>query len=232
MSQTRQDFDIHFDEGEYLRFHGESFARLLASPGRKASFQEALAEIGESMQPAAVWDCLPVKEFLHEKVVLANGVRLGGGPVVEVVRGAEELIVAVCTLGAETDRRIAGYQKNREIFKALVLDELASWALDMTRQQLCRELEALLAEEGKRASAPLSPGESTWSIKDQRVLFQLVDAAAIGVSLSPSMVMRPLKSLSLVLGAGRNPMGVEGATNCDFCTMKERCAYRRRRPES
>lgn len=232
MSQVRQDFEIHFDEDEYIRFHGENFARLLASPGRKAAFQQALVEIAASMQPAAVWDCLPVKEFLHEKVVLANGVRLGGGPVVEVVSGAEELIVAVCTLGPETDRRIAEYQKNREIFKALVLDELASWALDMTRQQLCRELEASLAQEGKRASAPLSPGESTWSIKEQRILFELVDAGAIGVSLSPTMVMRPLKSLSMILGAGRYPMGVEGATNCDFCTMKERCANRRRRPES
>jgi hypothetical protein len=232
MSPIKTDFDIHFDEGEYLRFHGENFARLLASPARKAAFQEALTGIKESMQPAAVWDSWPVKEFLHEKVGLVNGVRLGGGPVVEVVRGAEELIVAVCTLGPETDQRIADYQKNREIFKALVLDELASWALDMIRQQLCQELEAGLAQEGKRASAPLSPGESTWSINDQRLLFELVDAAAIGVSLSPSMVMRPLKSLSLILGSGKNPLGVEGATNCDFCTMKERCAYRRRRPAS
>ncbi len=232
MSHFRRDFDIRLDEDEYLRFHGEHFARLIRAPARQAAFQEALKEMRESMQPAAAWESHPVKGFLHQSLLLENGVRLGGGPVVEVMNGAEELFAAVLTLGPEADRRIAHYQKNREIFKALVLDELASWALDLARQQFCRELEAELALGGKRASAPLSPGESTWPVSEQGKLFRLVDAGAIGVSLSPSMVMRPLKSLTLILGAGSGPLGVEGATNCDFCTMKERCAYRRRRPEA
>jgi hypothetical protein len=231
MSRIKQDFDIHLDKDEYLRFHGENFARLMQSPARLEAFHRALEEIRESMQPTAAWESHRVKGFLHESLLLENGVRLSGGPLVEVMNGAEELYVAVLTLGAETDSRIAHYQKNREIFKALVLDELATWALDLARQQFCRELETNLVLEGKRVSAPLSPGESTWPVSEQSKLFKLVDAEAIGVSLTPSMVMRPLKSLTVVLGAGEGPLGVEGATNCDFCTMKERCAYRRRRVE-
>jgi len=48
------------------------------------------------------------------------------------------------------------------------------------------------------------------------------------VTLTPSMVMRPLKSLSLIMGVGSRPMGSEGGANCDFCTIRDRCAHRRR----
>jgi hypothetical protein len=43
------------------------------------------------------------------------------------------------------------------------------------------------------------------------------------------MVMTPLKSLSLVVGIGAGPLGVEGASNCDFCTIRERCQHRKLR---
>ncbi len=222
----KQDFVISFDEREYLSLHAESFERLLRLPARQAAFEEMLQEIKEIIQPAAVWQRFPIKELKHERVVLANGLKLGGGPVVTVVGGAEELVVAVCTIGPEADRRIARQQQAKDLFRALLLDELASWAIDMVRQELCRWLEEDLQRQGLRASAPLSPGESVWSVKDQRIIFDLLDTGPIGVSLSDSMIMYPLKSLSLILGTGRQPMGVEGASNCDFCSLKDRCNYR------
>jgi hypothetical protein len=80
--------------------------------------------------------------------------------------------------------------------------------------------------QGWHTSAPPSPGESVWSVKKQKLLFVLVAASLIGVSLTPRMIMLPRKSLSLILGTGRNPIGVEGASNCDFCSVKEYCRYR------
>jgi hypothetical protein len=227
----RQDFIISFDEQEYIRLHDEGFQRLLKQPSRQAAFQDMVAEIKAAIRPAAVWDRFPIQAIQHEKVLLANGTKLGGGPVVTVIGGAEELIVAVCTIGAEADKRIQSYQQRKELFRALLLDELASWAIDMVRQELCRWLEAGLKGQGLRVSAPLSPGESIWSVTDQRIIFKLLDTSPIQVSLSESMIMYPLKSLSLILGTGHRPMGVEGATNCDFCSIKERCAYRRLRPD-
>jgi hypothetical protein len=61
------------------------------------------------------------------------------------------------------------------------------------------------------------------------VIFSLLDTGPIGVALSESMVMSPIKSLSLIVGIGPGPLGVEGASNCDFCTIRERCAHRRLR---
>jgi hypothetical protein len=69
-------------------------------------------------------------------------------------------------------------------------------------------------------------------VGEQRKIFQLLDASQIGVSLSHGLVMSPLKSLSLIVGAGRRPMAVEGLTNCDFCSLQDRCRYSRMRDGS
>jgi hypothetical protein len=63
------------------------------------------------------------------------------------------------------------------------------------------------------------------------VIFSLLRSGtdAIGVKLTESLVMTPIKSLSLIVGTGPGPLGVEGASNCDFCTIRERCNHRRLR---
>jgi len=107
-----------------------------------------------------------------------------------------------------------------------MLSDLGSWAVDSVRQQLCRLLEEEAAQNGLRTSTPMSPGESEWSVADQEVIFQLVDGAQIGVSLTAQMVMYPLKSLSVIIGSGTQPMGIEDGDSCMFCAMKDRCRYR------
>ena len=227
--EIRRDWPISFDEGAFVAAQGGSFARLLQQPAKLDTFREALAAVQQAIEPAACWASFPIQKILHEKLVLANGVRIGGGPVVAVVGGAEELIVAVCTVGPAADRLVKEAQQARQLFKAMLLSDLASWAVDTIRQGLCLWLEEQAHEQGLRVSAPLSPGESVWSVADQAVIFSLLDTRQIGVSLSPSMVMTPIKSLSLIIGVGSQPMGVEGASNCDFCTIKERCNYRAQR---
>jgi hypothetical protein len=226
------DWSISFDDERFMALQGESFARLLNNPGRLDTYREAVSQIKKVIRPAACWERFAVKKMLHEKVVLADGTRIGGGPVVTVVGGAEALIAAVCTVGFGADRLIEEAQKGRQLFKAMLLSDLAAWGVDMLRQELCWWLEEDAHRQGLRVSTPLSPGESAWSVEDQAVIFSLLDAGQIGVSLSASLMMTPIKSLSLIMGIGSQPLGVEGASNCDFCSIKERCSYQSLRPHA
>ncbi len=226
MDITR-DFTLAFDMDEYISFRGEQYARLLARPGVSEQVAQVFAEVGDVVQPAACYEVFPIEAYLHDRVRLANGVTLGGGPVVEVICGAEALALAVVTVGSAVDERIKDMQAARQRFQALVLDELASWAVDQVRQQLYARLSQEFTARGWRTSTFLSPGESAWSVREQRLIFQVLDAGQIGVSLSPGFVMTPLKSLSLMCGGGSRPLGVEGLTNCDFCSIKERCTFAR-----
>jgi hypothetical protein len=57
------------------------------------------------------------------------------------------------------------------------------------------------------------------SIAQQRVLFGLVDAEAVGIALLPSMLMQPLKSVSGIVGFGpvTGLNTVAPGTPCDTC---------------
>jgi hypothetical protein len=201
----------------------------LEQPNRRDDWQAALAEARALVQPAAVWDVFPIRETRHEHVLLVNGVKIGGGPVTRVVGGASNLIVAVCTAGPAIERRASELQRSKEMFRAMMLSDLGSGAVDAVRQQLCHWLEEDATRRGLRVSVSLSPGESEWSVRDQPAIFSLLDTRPIGVSLSPSLVMSPIKSLSLIMGIGAQSMGVEGGSNCDFCTIRDRCTYRHAR---
>jgi hypothetical protein len=230
MMHTQRDWRIEFDEEQYVAQTGGTLSRLLARPNVRADWEAALADARELVRPAAVWDAFPIQEFRHERLVLADGSRIGGGPVASVVAGATDLVIGVCTVGSEISRRTSEQLRGEQRLRAMFLDDLGSWAVDQVRQQLCRQVEGDAVSRGLHASASLSPGESEWSVAEQAVIFSLVDAREIGVTLNKSMVMSPIKSLSLIMGIGPGPLGVEGASNCDFCTIRERCNYQRLRP--
>lgn len=215
------DFRLSFDEEAFRTLHGPGLER----PALQRKLAGALAEVEALVEPIACYEAYPIERFLHDRLQLAGGVRLGGGPVVTVVGGAEELVVALCTIGAALDERVRQHREEGRYSEMLMLDELGSWAVDQMRRQLYERVEAELAERGWRASSPLSPGEGEWPMREQRTIFKLLDASQVGVALGPEQLMSPLKSLSLVFGAGSRPMGVEGLTTCDFCSIQDRCRY-------
>ena len=230
--EIKRDWVIAFDEEQIIQALGHSFTRLLQRPRYADAWRAALEDAQRLVQPAAVWDVFPIAEFRHQQVILSNGVRFGNGPVTTVMGGASHLLVGVCTVGQAISQRIQALQEEREMLQGMLLDSLASWAVDAVRGQLCYLVEQDATRQGRRVSAPMSPGESEWSVEDQAILFSLLDASQIGVSLSTSMVMHPLKSLSIIIGTGSQPIGIEDGDNCMFCSMKERCRYRHHRPRA
>ena len=53
---------------------------------------------------------------------------------------------------------------------------------------------------------------------------ETLPVSPIGVELTGSSLMLPVKTISLILGVGED-MNADGST-CDFCSMRERCQYR------
>lgn len=220
---------IDFSDETTLGLEGASLAWILGRPEGRRDWDEARAEASRFVAPAAAWEAIPVAEVEADALVLAGGSRLSGSVIADVMRGADELVVGVCTVGPEISRRIREHQAERRLLRSVLLDDLGSVAVDMVRQQACERIAEEAAARGLNVSTQLSAGESQWPLADQAVLFSLVDAGRIGVSLSPSMLMTPLKSLSFVVGRGSRPLGRHGGSGCDVCTMRDRCTYRSRR---
>ena len=197
----------------------------LDRPGLRRRLATVLEDLEAVAAPAACYDAYPIERILHERLQLAGGTRIGCAPLTSVSAGAEELYVAVCTLGGALDERIRSYRASGRYVEMLLLDELGTWAIDQVRTQLYERAHAELAERGWHLSSPLSPGESAWPIREQRIIFRLLDTAKIDVTLGAGDLMRPLKSLSLAFGAGAQQLGSEGLSRCHFCSIRDRCRY-------
>ena len=222
----QRQWTIELDKKEIISHMSGSFEKLLERPALREDWESAKAEALRLIQPTAIWDAFPIQEFKHDRLVLANGAKISGGPVTAVLGGASELVVAVCTVGDAISRAIRKQQQGGEHMRAMFLDSLGTWAVGQLRMQLFSKLEYAAIDQGLHASTSLSPGESEWPISEQSVLFSLVDAQQIGVSLTKTMLMTPMKSLSMIMGTGPGALGSEGGSHCDFCTIRDRCTYR------
>ena len=148
------------------------------------------------------------------------------GPLIaDHLAAANEVIVAVCTVGDGVAGAVSEMFQTDPV-RALALEGVAGAAAEALAEAVCRHFDALALAEGLKTSIPLNPGMIGWPLEEgQTQIFGLLDATEIGVSLDPgTSIMRPLKSLSLVIGLGRdlNPTG----QTCDFCSMRETCRYK------
>jgi hypothetical protein len=93
----------------------------------------------------------------------------------------------------------------------------------------CLYFERLAMDGGLQASIPLSPGMVDWPVSDgQPQVFKLLGEAASDVQLTPSYIMVPQKSLTMVMGIGADVKS-SGRT-CDYCSMRNTCRYQEHYP--
>jgi len=221
----QREWTIEFDEQEIISHMPGTVDKMLERPAIRADWEAALADTRRLIQPAAVWDSFPIQEFKHNRLVLANGAKISGGPVTAVLGGATEFVAAVCTVGDAISKVITEQQQDGQRMRAMFLDNLGTWAVGMLRMQVFSQLEFAAKEQGLHVSTSLSPGESEWPISEQSVLFSILDTQQIRVRLTQTMLMVPVKSVSLIMGTGPEPLGSEGGSHCDFCTIRDRCPH-------
>ncbi|MHA1683192.1 MAG: hypothetical protein ACTSUE_19800 [Promethearchaeota archaeon] len=230
----KTDFTIVPDDRAFRRYLGKRADRILKSRRNAAIFADSKRELVALAKPAVAWRVFGVEGFAGDSAILSvkGRVRFGGGPFRDVVEGATEIVIAVCTIGPAVEMKVGEYLESGETFHGFLLDSMASWAVGNVRDQFLDWIhKEYHSKKCFHTSIHLSPGESTvepaWSINDQLTLFELLDGETgkIGVILEESLLMRPVKSLSLAFGAGPGSLGDESRDPCHLCTLKETCNF-------
>jgi len=88
------------------------------------------------------------------------------------------------------------------------------------------ELRAAAAARGKMITNRFSPGYCGWDVAEQHKLFGFFKDNFCGITLTESALMKPVKSVSGIIGIGRD---VKYAPyQCHACEDKN-CIYRNRK---
>lgn len=185
--------------------------------------EEALAESIDLLEPEVLVRELEVTGFTHEKLQLYDDKNITGPLVSGHLAGAKFVSIAVCTVGSRIDKYASEVMED-DIVKGLAVDGVGSAAVEALANAVCREIELDAAERGFESTIPLSPGMIGWGVEEgQPLIFNLVDPSEIHVELTPSYLMVPRKSLSMIIGIG--PGINSGERICDYCAMRATCRY-------
>jgi len=175
------------------------------------------------LEPKVLYEKLKTESIKHETLRFENGGSLSGSLIAQHLAPAEEIFIILCTVGLSLEERSVEMVKTDPVV-GFALEGVGSAGVEALANAVCYHFEKLAEEKGWHATIPLSPGMVGWPVeKGQTEIFSLLDAEEIGVTLTPSYLMLPRKSLSMVIGIGEN-IHTEGTT-CDYCSMKETCRY-------
>ncbi|MDH3233015.1 MAG: hypothetical protein OEQ29_05780 [Alphaproteobacteria bacterium] len=186
-----------------------------------------VVETEDLLQPAIAYREWQVAAAEGTVMRLANGARIEGAPrLVEQLADATSMLAVAGTLGPRLDAHVSRLFAERQPMRALVLEEIGILAVaklgDAIRDLLDEEAKA----RGQECSSPMSPGETGFAMATQPTVVALAGGEEIGITLSASGAMMPVKSLSMVLGVGEDMPRWAAWQICAGCAARERCRYR------
>ena len=202
----------------YMGVRGVPDPRLAADAARcrETLFAEA--------RPRAVWRVFPLRP---DGALDGTAFRLEGRDVRSWVRGADRVILMAATLGAETETLIRRAQR-RDMADAMILDALASAAIENVCDNLCADLAREMAPAS--LTGRFSPGYGDFPLARQKELCAVLNVSrALGISLTPGGLMIPQKSVTAVLGVlpPGCGSGAETGPACARCTLSDQCTFRK-----
>jgi len=98
-------------------------------------------------------------------------------------------------------------------------EQTANWAFT----EICHQATKL----GLNHSYRFSPGYGKWGLEAQDYIFDLLPADSIEVSLTPSMMMMPRKSISFAVKLSTAYYKDKNKIPCESCNMTHNCRYRK-----
>jgi len=151
------------------------------------------------------------------KVVLSTGDILDNPHVKRDWHGLERVSLAICTIGPKLEARVSELFAQGDSATALILDTVGSVAVGSISRQIDAMVCQRAQELGMVAGPRFSPGSVNWSLTEQKVIFSLLPADKIGVSLNDHMLMVPRKSVSFVVGMGSGVLVPRARRPCWHC---------------
>ena len=185
--------ELPMDETEILRY-------AMLPPGAGVPEHLPLAECMDMargrIRCRAVWREYPLA-FADGALDLGFAVT-GSSSLRKHLAGCGRILLLACTAGAEMDRLIARGQL-RSPLHGLMLHAIGAQQVEAACDRLCERL--ALAFPGHALTGRFSPGYGDLPLALQQDIFAALGCErAIGVTLTDSLLMRPSKSVTAVVG--------------------------------
>lgn len=186
-------------------------------PQVKELIEEARSLYLEHADPKGVMADISIDEF--SGIFDSSGLN-DSDPVLEnIYPEADHLSLFVLTSGPDVCKKIEWLSQNDDMAAGYMLDIITSLATD----NLVSEIETLIQKNKQTEygddlrTLSYSPGYCGWHLSVQKPLFDYLRPEDIGVTLSDSFLMSPLKTVSGVLVSGYKNMHYFSECSFEYC---------------
>lgn len=139
------------------------------------------------------------------------------------LKAASSLVLFICTAGEGIGQRSQSLLHGDDPAKGYVYDVLGSVTVETAMDKIQEQLRDELLSSDMKISNRYSPGYCDWHVKEQHKLFSFFPEKHCGISLNSSALMHPIKSVSGVIGIGKEIKF--NKYHCEMC-QSTTCIYR------
>jgi len=139
----------------------------------------------------------------------------------------DDAVFCLVTIGDGVEKAMEAYDHAGEIGKALIMNVFGSVATEAAADAANALIRDDITGEGLRCTRRFSPGYGGWDLSEQCWILPVLDAEALGVTLTDGCMMVPRKSISFAVNVGENPVEMRDDNECEACELVN-CAYRRK----
>lgn len=192
------------------------YAGLAKAEFDETAISEACEECALLAEPRVSWELFDY-DCENGTAAAAPPFLIEGNIIRKHLSGAERVVFLAATIGEAVEEAVTRHFDEGRYAHSVLLDAAATAAVE----QVCDALEAMLrpqfAKEGFAMRWRFSPGYGDWDIHAQPELLRLTQAESIGVSLTESLMLRPRKSVTAVIGLARGEGGKDAPKGCAAC---------------
>ncbi|MBN2202495.1 hypothetical protein JW777_11110 [bacterium] len=194
--------DVPIPVGDVMRRLGYPSAGHDLSGGMDEILDSAMAEAGRLMDIRTSHRILEVASNDGFRILFkGSDLSIESAMVAKLLRRAPSVVCLAATAGIALDRAVSAGMDEGEMTEAYMLDAIGSETVEAAVDELHWKILKNRAEEnGWKVTPRFSPGYGDWRLTIQTDLVRASGGTLIGISVTPSSLMIPRKSVTAVLG--------------------------------
>ena len=182
------------------------------SPDICSAAERAYIEGTKLVEPRAIFEIYRKKSINYEKENIniclpleANEEILFIGSKIDYLTPAEEVVIALCTVGGALTDAISCYHDEGEPLIAYYLDIFGVKVLAELSAYMRKLVEKIASQKGWGVGPSMQPGSvAGWDVTGQSDLFRLAYGDKIGLTINSSHFLIPSISSASLIGLGEN----------------------------
>ena len=179
--------------------------------------EEALQEAGKSTDIRAVY------RIINDINVTSSSIQVPSEQlefkinkiIGKKLKGSERCAFFICTAGENISNKSKLLLNADNPVLSYIYDLLGSAVAEAVADKVQEEIKREAGLNGEMITNRYSPGYCYWDVSEQHKLFSLF-SSTLGIALNNSSLMQPTKSISGVIGIGKNV--VYRNNSCELCT--------------